>query len=297
MSFEKKFIQTSDPYKNEAYKVSDQRSIYYGEVVSIEDDTDGGRIKVKILGLDNKITDLTELPYCYPMLPKFIHLYPKLGEIVRIFIEDTRYPQRGRFWLGSVISQPHKIEFDSIFTALSTTDRAYTAPEKSPSSFPDADGVYPTKSEIGIVGRINTDIILRDNQLEFRAGKHEDGDVLKLNIKNPASLTMTFEKKEDEDYYHSNTVIQSDKIAIISHDGEPQFKAARLTTDDRTKIFDEGHPLARADILVEALNIIRRAIIGHIHGYSGIPADKNSIINDLESIDFEAILQRNIVIN
>ena len=40
--------------------------------------------------------------------------------------------------------------------------------------------------------------------------------------------------------------------------------------------------MARADVLVEALKIMRAAIIRHIHGYSGLEADKTSTINDLE---------------
>lgn len=297
MAFDKKHIQTSNPYKKVTDTGSDVRNIYYGEVVSIDDPTDGGRIKVKILGLDNKITDFDELPYCYPMLPKFFHVFPKVGEVVRVFIEDKNYPQRGRFWLGSIISQPHKVDYDSIYTALSTTDKGLTAPEQAPSSYPDAQGVFPTKDEIGIVGRVNTDVILRDNQLEFRAGKHENDEPLKLNVENPASVSLTFEQKQDEDEFYSNTVVLSDKIALISHSGEPKFKAARLNAEDRARIFDEGHPVARADVLVEALNLMRRAIIAHIHGYSTLPADKTSIINDLENINFENILQNNIVIN
>jgi hypothetical protein len=89
----------------------------------------------------------------------------------------------------------------------------------------------------------------------------------------------------------------SDKIAILSHNGNPQFKAARVEPKDRKRIFAEGHPIARGDVLVEALNIMRNAIIGHIHGYSNLPADKNAIINDLEKINLDAILQKNIVIN
>lgn len=297
MPFNKNYIHTSDPYKKVTDTGSNVRNIYYGEVMSIDDSTDGGRIKVKILGLDNKIIDTNELPDCYPMLPKFFHAYPKVGEMVRVFIEDKEYPQRGRFWLGSIISQPHKIEFDSIYTALSTTNMGVTVPEPAPSTFPDAKGVFPTKDEIGIVGRVNTDVILRDNQLQLRAGKHENDDILKLNVQNPASISLTFEQKENEDEYYSNTIVLSDKIALISHSGDPKFKAARYTAEDRTRIFEEGHPLARADVLIEALNIMRRAIIAHIHGYSGLPADKTSIINDLENINFEGIVQNNIVIN
>lgn len=298
MAYEKKYIQSSDPYESVERKTPSQRNIFYGEVTSIEDPTDGGRIKVRILTLDSGIVDNEQLPNCYPLLPKFFHVYPKVGEIVRIFIQDMKYPERSRFWLGSVISQPQKIEFDSIYTALSTTNVGLIRPEKAPSTFPEAEGVYPTKNDIAIVGRVNTDVILRDNQLEFRAGKHEDGNVLKLNVKNPASVSLNFEEKpETDDELYSNTVVLSDKIALISHDGNPKFKAAKLEPQDRVRIFNEAHPMARGDVLVQALNILRRAIIAHIHGYSGVEPDKNSIIKDLESLNFEQILQKNIVIN
>ena len=69
----------------------------------------------------------------------------------------------------------------------------------------------------------------------------------------------------------------------------------RLTVSD--EIFRKGHPLGRGDVIVEALELLRKAIIQHIHPYSGVPADKSNIIIDLEKIDFTKILQKNIVIN
>jgi hypothetical protein len=295
MAYDKPIIQTSNPFKKEG-DYSTARTIYYGEVISIDDSTDGGRIQVKIQDLDNRTT-LSDLPWCYPMLPKFFHIYPQVGEIVRVFIEDIRFPQRSRFWIGSVISQLHKIGYDSVYTALSTTNIGLTIPEPAPSTYPDADGVYPLKTDVALIGKVNTDVILRINEVHIRAGKHENNNVLKLNTKNPAHIGLVFEKKGDTDEYYSNTIIQSDKIALISHSGNPQFKAARLKPEDRQRIFDEGHPIARADVLVEALEIFRRALINHIHAYSNLPADKNSIIKDLESINLEAILQNNIVTN
>jgi hypothetical protein len=296
MPFDKPIIQTSDPYQQIGTHISVTRTIYYGEVVDIIDPTDGGRIRVKIPDLDNK-TSNPDLPWCYPMLPKFVHVFPKVGEYVRIFIEDVKYPQRSRYWMGSVISQPQKINFDSIYTALSTTNMGLTNPDPAPSTYPDADGVYPLQEDVAIVGRVNTDVILRINEVHIRAGKHENGDVLKLNVKNPATIDMIFEPKSSEGDYYSNTIIQADKIAILSHEGNPQFKATRLTPEDRQRIFSEGHPMARADVLVEALNIIRNAIITHIHGYSNLPADKTAIINSLENMNLDAIMQKNIVIN
>jgi len=296
MSYEKPILQTSNPYKKEGSIVNVTRTIYYGEVVFIDDPTDGGRIKVKIPDLDNK-TSNADLPWCYPVVPKFFHVYPKVGEVVRIFIEDIKYPERSRYWEGPIISQPQKINFDTSYTALSTTNLGLTNPEPAVSTYPDADGVYPLKEDIAIVGRINTDIILRINQVSIRAGKHENGNVLKLNVKNPATLDMVYEPMNNSAEYYSNVIIQGDKIAILSHSGDPQFKAARLTPDDRQRIFDEGHPLGRADLIVETLKIFRDAIIQHMHPYSNMPVDKTAIIDSLNSINLDAILQKNIVIN
>ena len=297
MGYDKPIIQTSNPNKKENASIVRNRTIFYGEVISIDDQTDGGRIKVRIPELDNRTSD-EDLPWSYPLMPKFFHIYPRVTEMVRIFLEDTKFPERSRFWLGSIISQPQKIEIDSKFTALSTTNLGLTKPEKAPSTYPDADGVYPSKTDIALVGRVNADVVLRLNEVHIRAGKHEHGDVLKLNTDNPASLNMVFEPIDgNEDKYQSSSILMSDKIAIISHEGNPRFKAARVTPEDRARIFEQGHPIARADVLVEALEVIRTALINHIHPYSGIQADKDALIKKLEELQLEQILQRNIVTN
>lgn len=297
MPYDKPFVHTQPIRQLGVTSNSVSRTIYYREVISIIDETDGGRIKVKIADLDNRTAN-EDLPWCYPLLPKFFHLYPQIGEMVRIFIEDTKYPQRSRFWLGSVISQPQKISLDTIYNALSTTNMGLTTPDPAPATFPASDGVFPTKDDVAIVGRVNTDIILRINELHLRAGKHENGDILKLNTKNPAQISLIYEPLNgNEENYYSNTVILSDKIALISHTGNPKFKSSKLEVKDRDKIFKDGHPLARADVLVEALELMRKAIVQHIHAYSGLPVDTNAIINDLNKINFNNILQKNIVIN
>ena len=297
MAFDKPIIQTSNPNKAEHANIVRNRTIFYGEVISITDDTDGGRIQVRVPELDNRTSD-GDLPWSFPLMPKFFHIYPQIGEIVRIFIEDTKFPERSRFWMGSVISQPQKIGFDSKFTALSTTNLGLTSPEKAPSTYPDADGVFPLKTDVAIVGKVNTDVILRLNEVHIRAGKHDYDNVLKLNTKNPATIDMVYEPVDgSETNYYSNTIIQSDKIALISHGGDPNFKTTKVTAEDRVKIFEQGHPIARADVLVEALEVIRVALINHIHGYSGLPADKTAVIKKLEELQFEQILQKNIVTN
>lgn len=293
---DKKYLINSNQYKRDTNKISNNRIIYWGEVISIDDKTDGGGIKVRISDFDNQISN-DDLPYSYPLLPKYIHFLPKVGEIVRIFLEDPNYPQNSRFWMGSIISQLHKIKFDGIYSALSTTNVGLNKPDPSPNTYPDAIGIYPDPEDVGILGRNNTDIILRENDLEFRSGKHEYDNPLKLNKTNPASIRLVFEENEEKDDLYSNTIIMSDKIGIISHNGIPKFKSNQLTPEDRTKIFNEGHPIARGDILVKVLNVFREAIIQHIHGYPKLPADKDEIITSLQKLNIEKILQENIVIN
>lgn len=295
--FDKRYIQRSDPYKAKGSDIKVTRTIYYGEVKSIEDDSQGGRIKVKIKDLDNRTAEIDKLPWCYPLLPKYFHVLPQVGEMVRVFIEDPKYPEFSRFWIGSIISQPQKIGFDNKYTALSTTNQGVTAPEAAPSTFPNANGVFPDNKDIAIVGRINTDVLLKPNEVYIRAGKHENEDILKLNTKNPAQISLIFEQQEEKGDFYSSTTILSDKIALISHSGKPKFKAADLDSEDRIRIFKEGHPLGRADVLVQILEIYRNAILNHIHGYSGLESDKTAIINELEKIDLSSIIQENIVIN
>jgi hypothetical protein len=294
--FEKKKIIQSDPYKKSTNKADSVRNIYWAEVISIEDDTDGGRIKVRIPGLDNQNPN-ENLPFAYPLLPKFLHIYPQVGEMVDILIEDVRFPNRGRYWIGSVISQPQKIAFDNIYTAKASRNIAITAPEEAPSKLPEAQGVFPQIKDIGIIGRVNTDLILSDNQIEMRVGKHEKDNVLTLNKRNPASIKLNFDTVTGGTGTRSSQLLIADKIAIISHDGIPKFKAAEIDQVERERIFNEGHPLGRGDVIVEALELLRRAIIEHIHGYPKLPADRSDIITDLEKVDFTQILQKNIVIN
>ena len=294
--YNKKYIQQADVYKKEDNKQDRVKNVYWGEVISIEDETEGGRIKVRIDGLDNQIKN-TNLAECYPLMPKFFHIYPVKGEIVRIILEDVRYPQRGRYWIGSIISQLQKITFDNRFSALSTTNAAISQPQPAPSTFPDAEGVYPKIEDVAILGRKNTDIILRERDIEMRAGQHEFNNNLKLNKSNPASIRLSFDITTGLTETVSSNIHMADKIALISHDGIPKYKAAQLDATDRDKIFSEAHPLGRGDVIVDALEILRKAIIEHVHPYSGVPVDKSGIVIDLEKVDFTQLLQKNIVIN
>jgi len=292
-NFEKKYVQRSSPaYNTATNNQSPVKNMYYGEVVSIVDPSDGGRIKVRIADLDDKTLN-DDLPYAYPAIPKFLHIYPQVGEVVRVFLEDIRYPQRGRHWAGSVISQLQKIGRDGFLTALNTTNVALGAPDKAVSQYPEAIGVFPDIADIGLIGRDNTEMMLKPKQILIRAGRHDVNNILILNKNNPATIQMDI----TSDGKQSSIIQLANKIAFISHEGNPKLPATGYDTETINRVFEEAHPMLRGDIMVRVLEVFRRAIIEHIHGYSGLPADKDKIIADLEKIDLTQLLQNNIRIN
>lgn len=274
------------------------KRLYYGQVRSVEDKQDGGRIRVEVKPHDSGI-DVSNLEYASPILPKHFHHIPQVDEGVYILIPDENKPQSNRLYFGSVVSQLPFLSKDEKIHGGSTTDWKEREPDAPPSSFPDAEGIYPSVKDIGLLGRNNNDIIFYADEsgVEIRAGKHEVNDPYKLNKTNPASIKLTFEADSGGTNYYSSTVTTSDKIALIAHQGVPEFRKALLTPEDRERIFKEGHPIARGDVLVKALEIIRDAITEHIHNGAVNPATDYGKVTELNSIDFNAILQENIVVN
>ena len=67
------------------------------EVLSVEDDNAGLRIKVRIDPDDGDVQYIDDLPYAYPLLPKLIHINPKVGECVMVIL-STQGQSNGNRW-------------------------------------------------------------------------------------------------------------------------------------------------------------------------------------------------------
>ena len=91
---------------------------YIGKVVSIDDPSDGGRIVARIVSADRHKGD-NELPMAYPLMPKFLHIRPKVGEYVIIICEDVDRDNSQRYYIGPIISQPQFMYKESGMSALS----------------------------------------------------------------------------------------------------------------------------------------------------------------------------------
>ena len=83
-------------------------TVRFCKVVSVEDDTDADRIKVRLSPEDNAKT-IDEIDYAFPLLPKMFHVKPKIGEAVFLLLATTNDGESQRYYIGPVISQDHKL--------------------------------------------------------------------------------------------------------------------------------------------------------------------------------------------
>ncbi len=300
-------------------------------IVSSVDDPDSlGRIKAAIQGPPQKGGDdgvaLSDLAWCYPMVPKFFTSTPKVGEAVFIFILNDKKTHADRLYLGPIISQLNNLNYDSInSTALSPFSFAILNPTSNFETVPALQGVFPLIDDIAIQGRFNTDIILRENEILLRAGKLTQTTPTATNPYNfqfnnttqgyfhvrnnvylePQSTTNTTRAKG------SVANIVANKINLITHaNGTPQFKVldqdGQIADDEILNIIQNAHPLVFGDLLVQYLRLFKKAFLSHVHNsYGQAPPTDLTTSGTLSVSDFRKLsddlearmLSKNININ
>lgn len=289
--------------------------IKMAQVESVEDDADGLRIKARLSQDDNINTN--DLQYAYPLLPKTFRTVPKVGESVLIFSSEIGNINSNRYYIGPIISQDQKMEYDSYDygrgTAISLLQGSELEPLGKLSNYEETNGSFPKIEDVSVVGRKSEDIILKDGEIDLRCGirnevvngtdKNLVGNVIFNNI-NPSYIQLKYKR---EIGYSKNQEADSiinlvaDKINIISHKDVNQFnltdKDELIKTSEMDDIMKKLHQLAYGDELVKALEIIRNAITNHVHPYPGMPPCSDTYIMDLLSYDFNDILSNNVRIS
>ncbi len=289
--------------------------IKMAQVESVEDDADGLRIKARLLQDGMRATK--DLPYSYPLLPKTFRTVPKVGEGVLIFFSEYGNIDSNRYYIGPIISQDQKLDFDPYDygrgTAISLLQGGELEPLTKLSKYEETNGSFPKTNDVSVVGRKSEDIILKDGEIDLRCGirsevvnetdKNLVGNVMFNNI-NPSYIQLKYKRaigysKNQEADSIINLV--ADKINIISHKDVNQFnltdKNELIKTSEMDEIMSKLHQLAYGDELVKALNIIRNAITNHVHPYPGMPPCSDTYIMDLLSYDFNDILSNNVRIS
>lgn len=281
------------------------------EVKSVIDDSDGLRIKVRLTPEDNNIVLDKDLPYAFPLIPKMIHVTPKVGEAVFVILANQGDKDGNRFYIGPIISQPQMLNKDPYnFSAVSLLEgNGIVSPLEAPSMNPQINGTLPEYGDIAIQGRQNSDVILKDNELRIRCGfkttpTASPPNNLFFNKLNPAYIQMKYiqgKLKSNKEEFGSAINIVADKINLLSHISKSNFNltdANSLISDEELiKIINSAHPIAYGDTLVDFLKLFVKIFSQHSHAFPMDPPTNNALLTNLTTFNFNDMLSTSIKVN
>lgn len=260
------------------------RNIYYARVLEVSDD---GNLKVKALidkldrpDLEGSGVNSDKIPWAEPFLPRMLNVEPKVGETVKIILMDPNNTQIQREWIGPIISQPEKIKEDPhYYTSLNGKVGGFGSLGREIKTYPNSEGVYPEKNDVSVLGRDNTDIILRPSEVLIRSGKHVFDDPFTLNTTNPNYIKLLTLSPSDlgdinnNPFGRSDSLILSNKVFIVGRDNNSKVIKPIITKEDHLDLESKLHPVVYGDVLVEFMHILRSWIKSHIHQYGNKEVD------------------------
>jgi hypothetical protein len=304
--------------------------VYIGTVISIDDESDGGRIFATIPNIDNgwanrykaattksdKELVRNEIA-AIPLLPKHVNVFPEVGESIFIFIQDNSKKNGDRFWVGPIISQPQYLKLDdSVKNKSNFKYGGLASPSTAPSTIPENNGVYPRKNEIALQGRDNADLIFRSGEAVLRAGKFkaEIPKDTKIPVFNPrqAYFKLAFNipiNKNQSTEKGSVATVVADKLLLCTYNGRQndfdEFKLTdasnrnpskgfELTEKTLLEILDKAEPAVYGNVLVEYLKLVNEFISNHSHPYHGMPPVRDKFVINALEYDLNSLLAKNI---
>lgn len=277
-------------------------------VISVKDEQGGARIQVRLYPEDDNVKDNNELPYCFPLMPKMLHCIPKVNETVIIILPDAA--KGSRFYIGPVISQDYRMNFDSFdFTSrlfLGTGNIGGLLP--NPETNPENEGSYLDNDDIALRGRQDADVILKNREVRIRCGFKKyptgpDSTTLHFNREDLAYILMRYRKTQDnkgKDYSSSINLV-ADRINLLSHDSPEVFALSDrkdLITDEEMKtILEKAHPLPYGDDLMIFLSDLVEIIKTHSHPFAQDPPAFNEQQQVVLQADLNQMLSKSVRIN
>lgn len=290
------------------------------EVISTKDETGMDRIKVRMVPEDNHRTNeeiiSDENNYVFPAIPKLVFIKPKVGECTLVIAAIGNNGDTQRYYLGPVISQQDKINFDPHKTdARSMFKGSEVAPTKAPYiDNGDSDGAFPKDTDVYVTGRRNADIQIKESDIRLRCGVKKANWVNKskfiFNTSDPAYILLRY---YDSDFGVSKSVksvdkcksvanVVADKINLIGTNSKDHYNVTDrkdlITDEEMQKILETAHQLPYGDKLIEFLDIFRKAFLNHTHyHYLKQPINDPSIIPQLQNYNLEEMLSDTVRIN
>lgn len=276
------------------------------QVESIDDFASAGRIKVRLVEDGQKPN--SELDFAFPLLPKTLQTFPKVGECVLVISSVLNDNTSNKYYIGPIISQPQDMAYAPYAynkgRATSALKGGSVELKETIENFSDTNGSFPEKDSVSLVGRYSEDIILKDKEIDIRCGIRGsainypdlDGTVV-FNKKNPSYIQLR------NKYGRGHINIVSDEVNIVSHNA--QFNDNVSLTDQKDLITKESydsmvkqlHQVPYGDVLVEYLDILRGALINHVHPWAQLPPCDALGITEANGLDFNKLLSNTLRIS
>lgn len=290
--------------------------IRFGRVTNINDPHGGDRIQVRT-PFDNPIENNEDLPYYIPLLPKMLHIKPKVGELVLVVSMAAGEYNNFNYYIGPLISQEDKLYYEDSNAALRLTETGYIGWGVNPHTKKGVQPtLYPAPEDISIEGRKDTGIQLKEEEVRIKAGVKVVGDRgPKNNTESPAFISLKYYPKNDynKEGYKSTATIVADKINLIgTHTTDPATKEIPVTenkdmnakdkdnliSDSAMKeLINKAHQIPYGDKLIEFLDILRVAFAKHVHPFPTMAPCNDENMKAVATYDLEGTLSDNVRIN
>lgn len=258
---------------------------FISEVVSIDDKAGGRRIKARVMPHDRTLK-VSEIPYAFPALPKMMHIVPKVGEAVIIVCGDKGEGQR--YYIGPLIHQDQFMEMD--YFGLGATNLLDGGADRNPSYSIENDGkalgAVANDEDVAIYGRKDTEMILKDEELQIRSGaRRTKNSTVTFNKEDPSFIKLKYheepltQKKLTIEKTHRKTkstaVVSADKIMLVSPSGDGGVNLTNngdlISDDEMQKMIERIHMLPYGDTLVDFLYLLVKMFKEHTHKYDNMP--------------------------
>ena len=283
-----------------------------------EDAYDGQRVRAELF--TDKTTKVSDIPWAFPLLPKSVQVIPKVGEAVFVINDGTQKSQR--YYIGPIISQPQYNTYCKKDDATSLLDGHLTLPIERISNVADTWGSFPNTEDIAMVGRGAEDVTLKfdentkASEVDLRAGIRMEptndtnpnmrGNVI-FNGTDPAYVQIKYKKGlVTGEGKEANSVVNvvANKINIMSNkDDDIAHNIGdrdTLVAEDKIKdVMDNLHQVPKGDELVKLLELLKGAILHHVHPWAGMEqcGDWEGYINELNKFDIKSILSDHVRIS
>lgn len=283
-----------------------------------EDGYDGQRVRAELF--TDKTTKVSDIPWAFPLLPKSVQVIPKVGEAVFVINDGTQKSQR--YYIGPIISQPQYNTYCKKDDATSLLDGHLTLPIERISNVADTWGSFPDTEDIAMVGRGAEDVTLKfdentkASEVDLRAGIRMEptndtnpnmrGNII-FNGTDPAYIQIKYKKGlVTGEGKEANSVVNvvANKINIMSNkDDDIAHNIGdrdTLVAEDKIKdVMDNLHQVPKGDELVKLLELLKGAILHHVHPWAGMEqcGDWEGYINELNKFDIKSILSDHVRIS